>query len=164
MATRPSATSPLRAHRGSLTTPSATPPSTPDRPDTGTVRQRTEARRAAPAAAVGLPAMRFGIIGLGWAAGAFHLPALKTVPGAVVVGGCDLSEEQRASFASASGLPAYGSVGELLEQGRPDVVVVATPPDSHRALCLEALEGGVHVICEKPFVETVADADVVIAA
>jgi D-apiose dehydrogenase len=108
--------------------------------------------------------MRFGIIGLGWAAGAFHLPALKTVPGAVVVGGCDLSEEQRASFASAHRLPAYATVGELLEQGRPDAVVVATPPDSHRALCMEALEGGVHVICEKPFVETVADADIVIAA
>ena len=68
----------------------------------------------APAARVGLPAMRFGIIGLGWAAGAFHLPALKTVPGAVVVGGCDLSEEQRSSFTSAHGLPAYASIGELL--------------------------------------------------
>ena len=108
--------------------------------------------------------MRFGIIGLGWAAGAFHLPALKTVPGAEVVGGCDPSEEQQVAFGKATGVPVYASLDELLEKGRLDAVVIATPPSSHRDLCLQALEGGAHVICEKPFVETVAQADEVIAA
>jgi len=108
--------------------------------------------------------MRFGIVGLGWAASAFHLPALKTVPGVEVVGGCDLSDEQRTAFAQATRLAVYPTLDELLAEGRVDAVVIATPPSSHRDLCLQAIRGGAHVICEKPFVETVAEADEVIAA
>ena len=47
----------------------------------------------------GMVVTAFGIAGLGWAASAFHLPALGTVPGAEVVGGCDLSDEQRTEVA-----------------------------------------------------------------
>ena len=108
--------------------------------------------------------MRFGIVGLGWAAQAFHVPAVRAIPGAELVGGCDASVEQRAAFASATGLTTYASLAELLEHGKPDVIVIATPPSSHRDLCIEALRGGAHVICEKPFVETVTQADEVIAA
>ena len=107
---------------------------------------------------------RFGFAGLGWAARSFHLPALKTVPGAVVVGGCDTSPEQRTSWGRETGTPVYERLEELVAQERPDVVVVATPPESHAQLCLRALELGTHVICEKPFVATVADADRVLAA
>ncbi len=108
--------------------------------------------------------MRFGIVGLGWAAQAFHIPAVRAIPAAEIVGGCDPSEEQRAAFAGKAGLPTYATLAELLEQERPEVIVIATPPSSHRDLCIEALRGGAHVICEKPFVETVAQADEVIAA
>jgi predicted dehydrogenase len=111
-----------------------------------------------------LTLVRFGIVGLGWAASAFHLPALRTVPGAVVVGGCDPSAEQRAAFERSTGARAYETLGALLADASPEGVVVATPPDSHHATCLEALAAGAHVICEKPFVETVGQADEVIAA
>src|SRR5919198_1799125 len=108
--------------------------------------------------------MRFGFVGLGRAARMFHLPALKQVAGATVVGGADASEEQRSSWASETGSPAFATFDELLERTSPEVVVVATPPDSHADLCLRAIEGGAHVYCEKPFVESVAEADRVIAA
>jgi predicted dehydrogenase len=108
--------------------------------------------------------MRFGFAGLGWAARAFHLPALSQVPGAEVVGGADQSLEQRSSWQREAKTPAYGSLEELVAAQDPDVIVVATPPDSHTALCLQALEAGAHVICEKPFVPTIEDADRVLAA
>jgi len=108
--------------------------------------------------------MRVGIFGLGWAARGFHLPALLKIPGAEVVGGFDGSPEQRESWQRETGTAAYESFDELLERGRPDAVIVATPPDSHAELCLRALEGGAHVFCEKPFVSTVEEADAVIAA
>ncbi|HEU0304011.1 MAG TPA: Gfo/Idh/MocA family oxidoreductase [Gaiellaceae bacterium] len=107
--------------------------------------------------------MRFGVVGLGWAARAFHLPGLKGVPGAVLAGGADPSPGQRAEWTKLTGTPAYDTLAELLEQASPDVVVVATPPDSHAELCIQALEGGAHVISEKPFVETVEQADRVLA-
>ena len=108
--------------------------------------------------------MRYGIVGLGWAASAFHLPALETVPNAILVGGADASDEQRDSWTAKTKLPVYADLQQLLESERPDVVVVATPPSSHAELCVEALEGGAHVICEKPFVSTIEEADRVLAA
>ena len=108
--------------------------------------------------------MRIGIVGLGWAATAFHAPALERVPGAVVVGGCDTSGERRAAWEKATSAPAFETLDELVARAAPDVVVVATPPDSHAGLCVEALERGLHVLCEKPFATDVQDADRVLAA
>ncbi|MBA2642203.1 MAG: Gfo/Idh/MocA family oxidoreductase [Actinobacteria bacterium] len=108
--------------------------------------------------------MRIGYLGLGWATRAFHVPALRRQAGVEAVGGFDSSAEQRASWERETGLASYDSFAELIEQGRPDLVVVATPPDSHAELCLRALEAGKHVFCEKPFVSTVAEADQVLLA
>ena len=43
------------------------------------------------------------------------------------------------------------------------MVIVATPPESHAQLCVQALEAGAHVVCEKPFVSTLDEADLVLA-
>jgi len=108
--------------------------------------------------------MRLGFVGLGWAARGFHLPAAKRVAGAEAVGGTDLSAEQRDSWQRETGLPAFSSLDELVERARPDVLVIGTPPDSHAELCLQALAAGAHVLCEKPFVSTIEEADRVLAA
>jgi predicted dehydrogenase len=108
--------------------------------------------------------MRFGIVGLGWAAGEFHAPALDLVEGAELVGGVDTSPERQAAWTESTGTPAYDSLEQLVAQAAPDVVVVATPPDSHADLCIQALELGAHVFCEKPFVSDVESAERVLAA
>jgi predicted dehydrogenase len=108
--------------------------------------------------------LRFGFVGLGMATRSFHLPAVKGVEGVELAGGSDPSDDQRSSWERETGSPAYGDLEALLVAERPDVVVVATPPDSHAELCIQALEAGAHVFCEKPFVSTVAEADRVIGA
>ena len=108
--------------------------------------------------------MRVGVVGLGWATRSFHVPALQQVSEVTIVGGCDPSSEQRDSWQQATGTAAFGDLDQLLEHARPDLIIVATPPDSHAELCLRALAGGAHVFCEKPFVSTVVDADEVLAA
>lgn len=107
--------------------------------------------------------MKIGFVGLGRAARAYHLPALKRVPGAVVVGGWDAAAEQRASWTQETGFPAHATLDELLAAG-PEVAVIATPPDYHAEQCIWALENRLHVICEKPFVPTTAAAESVVAA
>jgi D-apiose dehydrogenase len=107
--------------------------------------------------------MRFGLVGLGWAARGYHVPALSTVPSAEVVGGVDSDDARRADWVERTGAPAFESLDELLAETRPDIVIVGTPPDSHASLSIAALEGGAHVICEKPFVSTVEEADEVLA-
>jgi predicted dehydrogenase len=108
--------------------------------------------------------MRLGYIGLGWATASFHLPSLKQVPGATVVAGSDPSPERRAWFTKETGRPAFDSVEALLDGPEFDVAVIATPPGPHAELCVQALERGRHVFCEKPFVNTLEEADQVIAA
>jgi predicted dehydrogenase len=108
--------------------------------------------------------LKIGYVGLGWAARAFHRPALARVPAAEAVGGADSDAGRREAWERETKTAAFASLEDLLESARPDVVVVATPPDSHAELCLLALDGGAHVICEKPFVSTVDEADRVLAA
>lgn len=108
--------------------------------------------------------MRLGFIGLGWATRSFHLPSLANVPGATIVAGCDPSQERRAWWTGETGTPAFETVEELMDGPEFDVAVVATPPGPHADLCVQALEHGRHVFCEKPFVSTLEEADRVIAA
>jgi len=108
--------------------------------------------------------MRFGFVGLGFAAQWLHLPAVRSLAGSAVVGGVDASPERCDEWAGLGAGRVHATVEALLADGRPDVVVVATPPDSHARICIQALEAGAHVICEKPFVETLDAATEVMAA
>jgi predicted dehydrogenase len=84
--------------------------------------------------------------------------------GVEVVGGADSDPARRERAAATFGIPTFDSQDALLRSAAPEVVIVGTPPDSHRSLCLAALGAGAHVICEKPFVASLAEADEVIAA
>jgi predicted dehydrogenase len=54
-----------------------------------------------------------------------------------------------------TGVPVFGSLGDLLEAGV-DAVTITTPPQTRRELVLEAIGRGVHVIADKPFAPTAA--------
>jgi predicted dehydrogenase len=107
---------------------------------------------------------RIAVVGLGNAGYTLHLPALTGIPGAEIVGGCDLSEASRQRTAARFKIPVFAEYDRLLDEARPEVVIVATPPDTHRDYVIRALEAGAHVICEKPFVSSLAEADEVIEA
>jgi len=108
--------------------------------------------------------MRAAIIGLGSAGLGLHLPALAGLPSVTVVGGCDLDPGCRERAARRWKIPTFTEPDEMLSRADPEVVIVATPPPSHAAYCLRALAAGAHVICEKPFVASLDEADQVIAA
>ena len=58
----------------------------------------------------------------------------------------------------------YESVGDLLSGETLDFVDICTPPGSHAALIKQALDAGLHVLCEKPLVTRADDAQTVAAA
>jgi len=107
---------------------------------------------------------RIAVIGLGEAGYEMHLPALAQMKNVSVVGACDIDEGRRARAAAKFGVPVFADVESMLASGRPDVVIIATPPDSHVDLCLRAIDAGLDIICEKPFVSTLAEADSVMSA
>lgn len=109
--------------------------------------------------------LTLALVGLGNVAERIHLPAIASVPGTRVVSACEVAAEPRARVAAAFRIPqVYETAEELFARERPDVVIIGTPPACHREHALLALERGAHVFCEKPFVESVADADRIIEA
>ena len=107
--------------------------------------------------------IRLALLGLGEAAWQIDLPACRRLPALQIVGACDPDPDRRARARSRLGdTPLYVDPNELLSREKPDLVIIATPPDTHHALCLLALEHGSHVFCEKPFVRHVHEADAVI--
>jgi len=110
-------------------------------------------------------AKRVAVIGLGEAAFQIHLPALAQLPNALLVGAVDPDPHARARLSKARpGVRAFHDVDAMLDETRPHWVVVASPPAQHAVACHAALARGVHVLCEKPFVERVEDAEALVAA
>ena len=108
--------------------------------------------------------MKVAVVGLGNAGYNLHLPALAGLSDHTVVGACDADDDRRKRAAAHWPVPTYGHLDELFERARPDVLIIGTPPETHAVLCVRALERGIHVVCEKPFTATLAEADRVIAA
>ena len=81
--------------------------------------------------------------------------------GASVVG----DNKYRATVSSCEGEPvATGASLDASVLTACDVVYVGTPPASHRALVLAALDAGKHVLLEKPVAASGADADAIVEA
>jgi predicted dehydrogenase len=108
--------------------------------------------------------MRVAIIGLGNAGLTLHLPALRAIPETRVVGGCDPDPARRAVAKKRWGVPTFAEYEALMDATQPDAVIIGTPPHLHAEQCLASLRRGAHVICEKPFVSSVSEADAVLQA
>ena len=108
--------------------------------------------------------VRVGIFGLGGVADRIHLPACSAVPEIEIVGASEPVAATRERMASKFRLAhVYENARTLLVEQHPDVVIIGSPPDSHHQLCRLALEHQAHVFSEKPFMETVEQAEDVIA-
>ena len=108
--------------------------------------------------------VRVAVLGLGQVAQRIHLPACLQIHEIDVVAACDPDSSRysiiRGFYPRAA---LYSCASELLQKERPDVTIIGTPPFSHAALCLEALNFDSDVLCEKPFAASVSDAEAVIA-
>jgi predicted dehydrogenase len=81
-----------------------------------------------------------------------------------LVGLCDL-DQKRVDKLAASHPAARGftSIDVMMKEAKPEIVAVCTPVASHGALVKAALEGGAHVLCEKPLAATVAEGEEIVA-
>jgi predicted dehydrogenase len=90
-----------------------------------------------------------GVIGFGLAAKVFHCPFVSAVPGLAL-----RTIVQRKGDEAAKAYPSatiVRSVEELLSDPSIQLVVVATPNETHYDLATQALRAGKHVVIDKPF-------------
>lgn len=105
-----------------------------------------------------------GLIGVG-AFGQFLLRAYQQMPEVEVRAIAAAHPERARAVAQQFGIPRFYAPGEaLLEDPEIEVVVIATPPDTHVAFACAAAERGKHFVCEKPLALSPEGAQQVIEA
>jgi len=95
--------------------------------------------------------LKVGIIGCGKIADS-HAAQIRRIQGCEIVGVCDREPLMAQQLYKRFPIKQwFSSVSDLLEQSKPDVVHITTPPQSHFELASRCLEQGSHVYLEKPF-------------
>lgn len=101
---------------------------------------------------------RVAVVGLG--VGREHIQAWRRLADRFTVAMvCDLDRARAEAIARQHGIAAATDDFRQALGAGIDIVDIATPPMTHLALAEAALEAGKHVVCEKPLVGSLADAD-----
>ena len=101
-----------------------------------------------------------GLIGYGYAARTFHAPMITATPGLELV--AVASSRAADVHADHPGVDVVDADG-LIGRDDVDLVVIASPNDTHRPLAEAALRAGRHVAVDKPFTLSLQDARAVLA-
>jgi predicted dehydrogenase len=107
--------------------------------------------------------LRVAIIGYGLAGRVFHASLVSATPGlalATVVTGNPARQAE--AVRDHPGVTVLDSPEALWESGGHDLVVVATPTDSHVALAGAAIDRRIPLVVDKPFAVTSADAEALV--
>jgi predicted dehydrogenase len=109
--------------------------------------------------------LRAAIVGTGGIASE-HARSLHAAGDRVeLVAATDLDSDRLTEFCEAQSIPhAYPTAAAMLAAEHPDLVHICTPPGTHDALAIEALEAGASVFCEKPLCGSLAELDRIEAA
>jgi predicted dehydrogenase len=107
--------------------------------------------------------LKVTIVGCGKIADA-HVDQIRATGVAEVVAVCDSELLMAKQLADRFGIAqTFSDIHAMLDQCRPDVVHIATPPDSHVALSKICVDKGAHIFVEKPFANTAKDAQTIYA-
>ena len=104
--------------------------------------------------------IRVGLVGYGLAGSVFHAPLVAATPGmrltAIVTGSDERRSQARREHPDAR---LVASTDMLFAEGNPvDLLVLASPNRTHVPLATAALRAGMHVVVDKPFAPTAAEA------
>ena len=100
--------------------------------------------------------IRVGLIGYGFAGKTFHAPLIGAVPGLSLVAVC--SSDSAKVLADLPHVEVLADAVTLATSSAVDLVVIASPNDSHVPLARAALHAHRHVVVDKPFTLSLAEA------
>lgn len=108
--------------------------------------------------------IKVGLVGYGFAGRGFHSYLINRVPELKLAAIAVRSPERRAQAERDHGVATFETVGDLLARGGVDLVVLATPHDTHASLAIEAMNAGKHVVVDKVMCLNTREADAMIEA
>ena len=106
--------------------------------------------------------IKVGIVGYGFAGRGFHAYLINRVPDLKLVAVASRAPERRAQAERDYGVATFETLEELLERGQIDLVVIATPHDTHASLACQAMDAGKHVVVDKVMCLSGEEADAMI--
>lgn len=105
--------------------------------------------------------LRAGVIGAGWVATNRHIPSLINDDRVKLIAVASTSASVE-KVAKRFGIPqSYNSIDEMLKQSL-DMVNICTPPFTHHELVGKVAETGCHILVEKPFAMSSAEAEAMV--
>lgn len=108
--------------------------------------------------------LRIGLVGAARIAPHGIIDPVQAEPRSALVAVAARDPDRAAAFAAEHGIErSYGDYRALFADPEIDLVYIATPPANHAELAMLALEAGKHVLVEKPFSLTSAEARAVLA-
>ena len=108
--------------------------------------------------------IRVLVVGLG-TMGLSHTRAYRSIDGFSLAGLCTHRAAARADLAAEfPDVPRFDDFAAALAEVRPDAVAICTYTETHADLAAQAFAAGAHVFCEKPLADTMAAAELVVAA
>jgi len=106
--------------------------------------------------------VRVAMLGYG-AIGLEHGTAIMAVEGLEYTLVCDRNEDRLAQAQQAfPGVQICRDASQVAEDSQIDLVIISTPPNTNAPLAMQMLRAGKHVVVEKPFCLTTAEADALI--
>lgn len=104
--------------------------------------------------------IKIGVVGAGHL-GRWHIKNLLSLPTARFVGFYDQNPERAQQIAAEFQVKSYPDLNTLLEDC--EAISIVVPTSAHHAIARAALERDVHIFCEKPFMESLSEAEEIIA-
>jgi predicted dehydrogenase len=97
-----------------------------------------------------------GLIGYGFAGKTFHAPLIRAVEGLTLaaIASSDAAKVRK----DFPGMRVLSSPAAMIAEPGIELIVIATPNDSHAPLARAALSAGKHVVIDKPFTLDMAEA------
>jgi predicted dehydrogenase len=106
--------------------------------------------------------IRVALVGCGKIADS-HVEEIQKLKNARIVGVCDLEPLMAEQLAVRYGIERYYSdFDRMLDDQKPDVVHVTSPPQSHLLLATRAMDAGCHVYVEKPLTLNYRDSKILV--
>lgn len=103
--------------------------------------------------------IKIGVVGAGHL-GKMHIKNLKNLPEIDFVGFYDSDKKRSKEISKELNTLSFNSLNTLLEQC--DGVSIVVPTFTHYDVALSAIKKKVHIFCEKPFMQTIEEANEVI--
>src|SRR5688572_1947663 len=97
--------------------------------------------------------MRIAVVGTG-VIGRLRARTVVDNSATELVGVADIDRTSAAEAATAFAVRPFASYQRMIEELRPDAVIVSSPVMLHEEMCRFALEHGCHVLVEKPLSNT----------